>query len=221
MKTENLLHELSIRTGVKQIIWVMLGLSVAGNCFLALTLATKGTVVQTILTPPEIRRSMTVSNIEFSKEYLEEMAPYAAFLLLNATPQTIEHQNSLLLKITDPEYKDALEKELKVNALWMKRNNISTYFTAVSAAADTSDNTVVLKGTFEAKKNNLIVDSRERSLLVSFRNNNGTLSLLSIKEIKTKTSRANAQETENELEPAVETEEVTVSNTVSDFKGGQ
>lgn len=221
MKTENLLHELSIRTGVKQIIWAMLGLSVAGNCFLALTLATKGTVVQTTLTPPEIRRSMTVSNIEFSKEYLEEMAPYAAFLLLNATPQTIEHQNSLLLKITDPEYKDALEKELKVNALWMKRNNISTYFTAVSAAADTSDNTVVLKGTFEAKKNNLIVDSRERSLLVSFRNNNGTLSLLSIKEIKTKTSRANAQETENELEPAVETEEVTVSNTVSDFKGGQ
>lgn len=221
MKTENLLHELSTRTGIKQIIWVILGLSVTANCLLAFTLATRGVIVQSILTPPEIRRSMTVSNMAFSKEYLEEMAPYAAFLLLNATPQTIEYQNNLLLKMTDPEYKDALEKELKLNALWMKRNNVSTYFTSVNAAADTSDNTVTLKGRFEAKKNNLIVDSRERSLLVSFRNNNGTLSILSIKEIKSKTSNPNNQEVQNEIEPIVQTEEVTISNTVSDFKGGQ
>lgn len=220
MKTENLLHELSVRTGIKKSIWLLLGLSIASNFLLAFILTTKGTVVQNILVPPEIRRSMTVSNIGFSKEYLEEMAPYAAFLLLNATPQTIDHQNSLLLKITDPEYKDALEKELNINALWLKRNNISTYFTAVSAAADTSDNTVVLKGTFEAKANNLIVNSKERSLLITFKNNNGTLSLLSIKEIKTKPTNTADQQSSTE-EPAVKTEEVKVENTISDFKGGQ
>lgn len=84
-------------------------MSIAVNLFLSATLLFKGTIVQTTLTPPEIRRSMTVSNIAFSKEYLEEMAPYAAYLLLNVTPKTVDYQNSQLLKIVSPDYKDALE----------------------------------------------------------------------------------------------------------------
>ncbi|HGN6414411.1 TPA: TraE/TraK family type IV conjugative transfer system protein, partial [Neisseria gonorrhoeae] len=82
MKTEDMLSELAIRTGIKVFFWILLGMSIAVNLFLSATLLFKGTIVQTTLTPPEIWRSMTVSNIAFSKEYLEEMAPYAAYLLL-------------------------------------------------------------------------------------------------------------------------------------------
>ena len=38
------------------------------------------------------------------------MAPYAAYLLLNVTPKTVDYQNSQLLKIVAPDYKDALGK---------------------------------------------------------------------------------------------------------------
>ena len=219
MKTQNLLHEIAIRTGVKKTVWLLLMLSVATNFCLSAVLMIKGTVVQNILTPPEIRRSMTVSNIGFSKEYLEEMAPYVAYLLLNATPQTVDYQNGQLLKLVDPEYRNVLERELNVNALWLKRNNVSTSFSSLSAAADTDDNSVILKGRFDVRKNNLPVESKERGLQVIFKNNNGTLSLLSIKEIQSKTVKKDGQDIDQA--PAVETEEVTVSNTVSDFKGGR
>ena len=217
MKTEYMLSELAVRTGIKVFFWVVLGMSITANLFLSATVLFKGTVVQTTLTPPEIRRSMTVSNIAFSKEYLEEMAPYTAYLLLNVTPKTVDYQNSQLLKIVAPDYKDALEKELSLNALWVKKNNVSTTFSATEATADTSDNTVSIRGVFEVKRNNTVVEQKDRELLISFKNNYGTLQLLSIKEVQkrvTKAEPANQQETE------VKTEEVEISKTASEFKGG-
>lgn len=212
-----MLSELAVRTGIKVFFWVVLGMSITANLFLSATVLFKGTVVQTTLTPPEIRRSMTVSNIAFSKEYLEEMAPYTAYLLLNVTPKTVDYQNSQLLKIVAPDYKDALEKELSLNALWVKKNNVSTTFSATEATADTSDNTVSIRGVFEVKRNNTVVEQKDRELLISFKNNYGTLQLLSIKEVQkrvTKAEPANQQETE------VKTEEVEISKTASEFKGG-
>lgn len=217
MKTEYMLSELAVRTGIKVFFWVVLAMSITANLFLSATVLLKGTVVQTTLTPPEIRRSMTVSNIAFSKEYLEEMAPYVAYLLLNATPQTIDYQNSLLLKITDPQYKDALEKELELNALWIKKNNVSTSFSAIEAAADTSDNTVSIKGKFEVKRNNTVAEQKDRELLITFDNDHGTLQLLSIKEVQ---KRISEKEDIKEAEPKVETQTVEILNTTTDFKGG-
>ena len=212
-----MLSELAVRTGIKVFFWVVLGMSITANLFLSATVLFKGTVVQTTLTPPEIRRSMTVSNIAFSKEYLEEMAPYTAYLLLNVTPKTVDYQNSQLLKIVAPDYKDALEKELSLNALWVKKNNVSTTLSATEATADTSDNTVSIRGVFEVKRNNTVVEQKDRELLISFKNNYGTLQLLSIKEVQkrvTKAEPANQQETE------VKTEEVEISKTATEFKGG-
>lgn len=217
MKTEYMLSELAVRTGIKVFFWVVLGMSITANLFLSATVLFKGTVVQTTLTPPEIRRSMTVSNIAFSKEYLEEMAPYTAYLLLNVTPKTVDYQNSQLLKIVAPDYKDALEKELSLNALWVKKNNVSTTFSATEATADTSDNTVSIRGVFEVKRNNTVVEQKDRELLISFKNNYGTLQLLSIKEVQKRVTKA---ESANQEESEVKTENVEISTTASEFKGG-
>lgn len=213
MKTEDMLSELAIRTGIKVFFWILLGMSIAVNLFLSATLLFKGTIVQTTLTPPEIRRSMTVSNIAFSKEYLEEMAPYAAYLLLNVTPKTVDYQNSQLLKIVSPDYKDALERELSLNALWVKKNNVGTTF----SAADISDNTVSIRGVFEVKRNNALVEQKDRELLISFKNNYGTLQLLSIKEVQKRVTKA---EPAGQEKSEVETEDVEISKTATEFKGG-
>ena len=73
MKTNQLLNELAIRLGIKKIILFLLALSIVCNFLLVVMLFTRKTIVETILTPPEIRRSMTISNVAFSKEYLEEI----------------------------------------------------------------------------------------------------------------------------------------------------
>lgn len=227
MKTNQLLNELAIRLGIKKIILFLLALSIFCNFLLVVMLFTRKTIVETILTPPEIRRSMTISNVAFSKEYLEEIAPYNAYLLLNATPQNVDFQSQQLLKFVASEYKDALEKELNINALWLKQNNISTSFTAMNAAADINDNTVVLRGSFEVIKNNKIVDQRDRELLLSYRNENGTIQLLSIKEVipdeKQRPEDAEAQKKYDLNNPApkeVKVEETETTQTITNFKGG-
>lgn len=227
MKTNQLLNELAIRLGIKKIILFLLALSIVCNFLLVVMLFTRKTIVETILTPPEIRRSMTISNVAFSKEYLEEIAPYNAYLLLNATPQNVDFQSQQLLKFVASEYKDALEKELNINALWLKQNNISTSFTAMNAAADINDNTVVLRGSFEVIKNNKIVDQRDRELLLSYRNENGTIQLLSIKEVipdeKQRPEDAEAQKKYDLNNPApkeVKVEETETTQTITNFKGG-
>lgn len=228
MKTNQLVNELAIRLGIKKIILFLLVLSMIGNFFLVMMLFTRQMVVQTILTPPEIRRSMTVSNMAFSKEYLEEIAPYNAYLLLSATPQNVDFQHQLLLKFVAAEYKDALEKELGVTALWIKQNNISTSFTAMSAAADVNDNTVVLRGLFETIKNNKIIDQRDRELLLSYRNDNGTIELLSIKEIQASDKQRPEDDVEaqkkydlnNPAPKEVQVQETETTQKVTDFKGG-
>lgn len=219
MKTQSLLQEVAIRNGANRMILLLFFCSVICNMLLSAVLVTRGMVVQNILTPPEIRRTLKVSNVAFSKEYLEEMAPYHAYLLLNNTPQNVDYQNQQLLRYAAAEYKDALEKELGVKARWHKRNNISTYFTGVSAAGDTNDNTVVLKGVFEIKRNDKIVDRKDRELLLSYRNSNGTIELLSIKEVRYPNSRKNTGQDVAEEEPKVQTETVTVESQTEDFKG--
>ncbi len=222
MKTENMLSELAIRLGIKKFILTALFLSISTNFLLGIGLAARTVVTQTTLVPPEIRRTLTVSNVAFSKEYLEEMAPYHAYLLLNSTPQSIDYNNEQLLKAVAPEYKDALEKELRVNSIWLKRENVSTYFSGVSAKADPDNNTVDLKGLFEVKQNNKVIYSKQRDLLITYRNTNGKIELLSIKEIYTQ--RTDVDEKKKELNApqaaSVTTETIDAVTTQSEFKGG-
>lgn len=216
MKTENLLKEMATRTGASRVILLLLACSIITNMFLAVKIATDKTIVQTHLVPPEIRRTLTLSNIELSREYLEEMAPYHAYLLLNATPQTVEYNNTQLLKTTAAEYRGALEKELAINAKWIKKNNVSTYYSAVRASGDPNDNTVKLSGRFEVQASGKIIETRTRDLVLSYRNQGGRIELISIKE-SSNPNQANAPQAAA-ASSAVET--VTVDQVQKEYKGG-
>lgn len=221
MRTGNMLNEMAARTGTRTWMWMMLSLSLLTNGFLAIKIATSTVEQQTILTPPEIRRTLKVSNLAFSKEYLEEIASFNAWLLLNVTPQNADFKINQLLRYVAPEYKDALEKELRKNALWLKRNNVSSYFTPVSVAADENDNTVVIKGKFEVKRNNIIADSKDRQFIASYRNQNGTIELLSIKELIPENAQQKPNAELNRIEEKeLKTETVIEQNDVRDYQGG-
>ena len=220
MKNEDLISEIAIRTSTRKVIWWLLIASIFTNAMLSLAYISKKQVTQTILVPPQIDRTLSVSNIAFSKEYLEQMAPYAAHLLLSGTPQTVAFSHQLLLGMTSPQYHDALEKELNMTQRYMKRNNVSTYFTAKSAAADINDNTVILDGNFVATSQGRTIANTSRKLMIQFQNKSGKLELTSIKEIKD--ARANAKEVE-EMSPVASGPtiiSVETSETTTDYKAG-
>ena len=108
MKNTDLINEIALRTSTRKVIWLLLIVSIVTNMLVAIALVSNKQVTQTVLVPPKINRTLTVSNVDFSKEYLEEMAPYAAHLLLSGTPQTVAYNHQLLLGMTAPQYHDAL-----------------------------------------------------------------------------------------------------------------
>ena len=182
MKLDQHLTEISARTGIRKIVWILLGMSIASSFLLAMVLLSTKTKIQTILVPPEINRSITITNTSTSKEYLEEMGVFVAQLLLNASPTTIEKQNQVLLNYVAPEYYQALSQELIITKNYIKKNNISTFFIPRRVTGYEANNTVKLEGQFIVATGDNIANKSQRILLVTFKNNNGKISVISIKE---------------------------------------
>lgn len=195
MKNTDLINEIAVRTSTRKLIWLLLIVSIVTNMLVAIALVSNKQVTQTVLVPPKINRTLAVSNVDFSKEYLEEMAPYAAHLLLSGTPQTAAYNHQLLLGMTAPQYHDALEKELILTQRYLQRNNVSTYYTAKGAAADINDNTVILEGNFVATSQGKVIADADRKLIIKFENKSGKLGVTSIKEVKETGSSATEVET--------------------------
>lgn len=218
MRNADLISEIAKRTGTRKIMWLLLIILILSNFCLSLYVIFNKQIVQTIIIPPEVRKTLSITNIAFSKEYLEEMAPYTAYLLFNATPQTVEFQHQQLLKFTAASYHGALEKELRQTQLYIQKNNISTFFIVQSAAGNVIENTTVLTGEFVVQRGEQVISKTIRKLLVSFDNDNGKLELTSIKEIKSENQEANEAQFQEKQEPIIVT--VEEATTTQDFTAG-
>ena len=182
MKVDHHLKELESRTGIRKIVWLLLATSLVTSFFLALSVLTKKTIVQTILVPPEVNRSISISNTKTSKEYLEEMSIFFTQLLMNASPTTVEKQHQTLLNYISPEYYQALTSELNITKTYIKRNNITTMFIPRRVTGYEMNNTVRLEGQFLVAQGDKIAEKSARILLITFKNNSGKIAITSIKE---------------------------------------
>src|ERR1700722_5313607 len=91
---------------------------------------------KTILTPPQIERTFWVSGSEVSPEYLSEMTAFFAWLRLNITPDSADHQRDLLLRYTDPNYYGALKNDLIAEHDRITQQHISMAFYPVNIKVD-------------------------------------------------------------------------------------
>lgn len=182
MNVDHYLSELATRSGIKKIFVLLLVCSIATSFLLAIYIISKKDKVQTILVPPELQRTVTISNQQISREYLEEMGVFMSQLLLNASPASIEGQHQMLLKYVDPRYYQALSNELTVSRQFVKRQNVSTWFVPRRVTGYTTNNTVEIEGQFMISQGDTIAQKFNRKLLVTFRNVDGKVALVSIKE---------------------------------------
>ncbi len=186
MKLDQHLKEIEARTGISKIVWLLLGASLTTSLLLTLVLLGKKTIVQTVLVPPEVNRSISISNTATSKAYLEEMGVFLTQLLMNASPTTVEKQHQILLNYVAPEYYQALAQELTITKNYIRRNNITTMFIPRRVTGFEANNTVKLEGQFVVSAGDRIASKSQRILIISFKNNNGKISLTSIKEERAK-----------------------------------
>ena len=182
MKLDQYMGELANRTGIKKVFWLLLAASVATTLMLTLILLAKKDRVQTVLVPPQIQRTISISNQDISREYLEEMSVFMTQQLLNTAPASIDGQYQVLLKYVDPRYYQALDKELNLTRRYVKRNNVATWFTPRRVTGYTHNNTVEIDGLFMVSQGEKVTQKFNRKLIVSFKNVDGKVALLSIKE---------------------------------------
>jgi conjugal transfer pilus assembly protein TraE len=139
---------------------------------------------RTVIVPPNIDRSFWVTRDKASREYLEQMGGFIAWLVLDVTPTTVDWKRNLLLNWVSPERHAEMKTRMDLEAERLRNNNASTYFLVQQLAADEQRQSVVVTGRMRRQINGVDVSEPEtRSYLAQFRFAGGRIHIHSFKEI--------------------------------------
>ena len=99
---------------------------------------------RTVIVPPNIDRTFWVTKEKASREYLEEMASYVAWLVLDVTPTTVDWKKNVLLNWVAPDQHAAMKTKMDIEAERLRSNNAATFFLVQQLAADEAKQSVVV-----------------------------------------------------------------------------
>ena len=89
-----------------------------------------------VVVPPTIHKTFWVESDRVSSEYLEQMGYFLMQLTLNVTPQSVDHQATVLLQYAAPASFGELRTALLGAAERLKRDGASTIFSARDLTVD-------------------------------------------------------------------------------------
>lgn len=139
---------------------------------------------RTVIVPPNIDRTFWVTKEKASREYLEEMASYVAWLVLDVTPTTVDWKKNVLLNWVAPDQHAAMKTKMDIEAERLRSNNATTFFLVQQLAADEAKQSVVVTGRLRRQINGAdVTDPETRSYLAQFQYAGGRVHIQSFKEI--------------------------------------
>ena len=143
---------------------------------------------RTVIVPPNIDRSFWVSKDKASREYLEQMAGYVTWLMLDVSPTTVDWKRNVLLNWVAPDQHATMKTKMDLEADRLRNNNASTSFLIQQFTADEKDQSVVITGRLRRQINGADVGEPDtRAYLAQFQYTGGRVHIQTFKEI------ANAQ----------------------------
>ena len=139
---------------------------------------------RTVIVPPNIDRTFWVTKEKASREYLEEMASYVAWLVLDVTPTTVDWKKNVLLNWVAPDQHAAMKTKMDIEAERLRTNNATTFFLVQQLAADEAKQSVVVTGRLRRQINGAdVTDPETSSYLSQFQYVGGRVHIQSFKEI--------------------------------------
>jgi conjugal transfer pilus assembly protein TraE len=139
---------------------------------------------RTVIVPPNIDRTFWVTKEKASREYLEQMGAYVAWLVLDVTPTTVDWKRNLLLNWVSPDRHAELKNRMDLEAERLRSNNASTFFLVQQLVADENRQSVVVTGRLRRQINGVDVTEPEtRSYLAQFGFAGGRIHIHSFKEV--------------------------------------
>ena len=147
MILKKLIADVEARAGVTKAFQMILAASLLTNVFMAGAFCTMDRTVRTILVPPEINKTFWVDGNHIGPEWLEQMGSCVISQYATVSPQTIEYQNSVLLKLVHPSVNGELAVRFKMGANRLKQENMSKIFMPREVRISEKGQAVALIGT--------------------------------------------------------------------------
>lgn len=140
---------------------------------------------RTVIVPPAINRTFWVARDSASREYLEEMAGFVAWLMLDVSPSTIDWKRNVLLNWVSPDQHAAMKTKMDLEADRLRSNNASTSFLIQQFTADEKEQSVLITGRLRRQINGADVGEPEtRAYLAQFKYTGGRVHIQAFKEIQ-------------------------------------
>jgi conjugal transfer pilus assembly protein TraE len=166
---------------------VTLGAAVSGLT-LALLVAL-GTILKiagserTVIVPPRIEQGFWITSAQGSKDYLNQMGAYFAYLILDVDADTIEWKKSALLDWISPAQHGLMKTRQDLEAARLRRNNAATYFRPQQLVPDEARQSVVVMGRLRTTINGVETSNEVKSYLVELDFTGGRAHLKTFKEV--------------------------------------
>ena len=138
---------------------------------------------RTIVVPPTIEKTFWVTKDHVSKEYLEQMASFVAWLILDVTPATVDWKKDILLNYVAPEQHGAMKLRQEMEAERLKRINATTFFLPQQLVANEQDQSVAIRGRVRTQVNGQETATDTKSYMAEFQYIGGRVHLKTFKEI--------------------------------------
>lgn len=139
---------------------------------------------RTVIVPPSIDRTFWVTKDKASREYLEQMAGYVSWLMLDVSPSTVDWKRNVLLNWVAPDQHAVMKTRMDLEADRLRSNNAATSFLIQQLTADEKDQSVVITGRLRRQINGADVGEPEtRAYLAKFQYTGGRVHIQAFKEI--------------------------------------
>ena len=146
MRLELLRSDIASSRRAATFLAALLAASLLANVVLALLTTRLSGRERVVLVPPTIHKTFWVESERVSAEYLQQMAYFLMQLTLDVTPQSVDHQATVLLQYAAPASFGELRAAMSATADRLKRDGASTVFSTRDLVVDEATQRVGVRG---------------------------------------------------------------------------
>lgn len=122
----------------------------------------------TKIVPPEVRRPYEIGANYANKDYLLDMAGYVLGTVLTVTPETVDYNNKVILKMADPDGYAGLKTALDAAAMRLKQERVTTIWVPRKEEVSEQDKRVKVSGKLKTYIADKLTSEREKDYIVEF-----------------------------------------------------
>lgn len=183
MDYERLRQDLTQMRGQNLRLSLSVGVLVVGQLLGVLAILALIGRERTIVVPPSLQKSFWVSGSAVSREYLEQMAAFVSWLILDVTPAGIRWKTDTLLGYVEPDQYAPLKARQEVESTRLLRLNASTSFTPQQFVVNEEAKQVVVRGRLRTLVNGIETSNLDKAYRIRFRYDHGRIQLQTFEEV--------------------------------------